>query len=833
MSASKPNELQELILAAMLHDLGKFGQRAGAERSDSLISSYCPSYQGRSSHLHVLNTDHFIENLLPIPGDLGLDRSAIAKLAANHHKPDWNDLRESCLVLADHLASGADRWKSDEDEEVGEDFINSRLISIFNEPELGKNTFIADQASRYSLTPIDSQTIPKDLKITDRKDGKAGYAAHWDAFVGHLGLGAVDPTVSNPALNEKDLPFRHYLPALCTATERYLWCVPASSYKTLPDISLHDHGMLTASLAQALFVYHSDEGGIPDKTKKDREKAKFLLYGGDLSGIQHYIFGINPDLSAGVAKLFRARSFYLQMITKAVVLEILDRLELQSVAQVMDAGGRFLLILPNSGRTVEILNAFETELQQQFMKRFLGTVALNTSRVEASYEDLLLEDNRFADTLDRVFDGMEAKKMEPFGNLFESKDWSPVFGEWDPEGELGAGEQSWNEFESGGEEINETLYKQMRRMASDLASSSHRWFKIFKKGKGPNPVELIFNWKISLLDSIPVTSDWDAGAICNRTAYGDFNLHPVAGHLPQVTESDLSRWGPALVTQFQEQDEDGFVQSVNEGDPKTFQMLAHSGKAGRGKAFLGVLKADVDNLGLLFSQGLRESKNRMSISRFASLSRMMNHFFSQVLLKTVQEEYPDLYVVFSGGDDLFFLGPWQDVLRFSLRIRNSFGQYAGENPDMTLSAGIGVFKPTLPVRDLANRTEKLLERSKHHLRGEDEKDAVTVYDDTVDWKTYERLLLMGEWLSEQVTREQFNTGFLHRVLHYGRQARRVESGEVRAAIYRSHLSYDLARNIEKKTNPEVFQKLNDWLMSEDFRLHSTIPLHYALYLNRT
>ena len=180
MSASKPNELQELILAAMLHDLGKFGQRAGAERSDSLISSYCPSYQGRSSHLHVLNTDHFIENLLPIPGDLGLDRSAIAKLAANHHKPDWNDLRESCLVLADHLASGADRWKSDEDEEVGEDFINSRLISIFNEPELGKNTFIPDQAGRYRqdpdrprwARPRPEQAPPFDGGRADREDGQ-------------------------------------------------------------------------------------------------------------------------------------------------------------------------------------------------------------------------------------------------------------------------------------------------------------------------------------------------------------------------------------------------------------------------------------------------------------------------------------------------------------------------------------------------------------------------------------------------------------------------------------------------------------------------------------
>ena len=831
MSKKMEHHLEELVLAALFHDLGKFGQRAGAERSDNLTSTYCPSYQGRSSHLHVLNTDHFIENLLPIPGALELDRSAISKLAANHHKPDWEDLKESCLVLADHLASGADRWKSDEDEEVGEDFINSRLISILNEPELGKNTFTAKNAMRYGLHSIDDKTIPRQLEITNRKEGKTGYAEHWEAFTGHLGQFSPDKSDSNPVFGEKDLPFRHYLNALCTATERYLWCIPASSYKTLPDISLHDHGMLTAALAQALFVFHKDEGGLPDKSSKDRKKAKFLLYGGDLSGIQHYIFGINPDLSAGVAKLFRARSFYLQMITKAIVLEILERLGLHMVAQVMDAGGRFLLILPNSEKVVGLLDSFETELQEQFMRRFLGTVALNTSRIEASYEDLLLD--QFADTLDRVFDGMEAQKLERFGDLFKSKEWSPVFGEWDPEGELGKGEQSWNEFESGGEEINETLYRKMRRMATDLASKDHRWFKIFKEGDGPNPVELMFGWEISMLESMPNSNDWNAGIICNRSSYGDYGLHPIAGHLPQVTPYDLERWGSNLITQLQEEDDEGVKQPVRSGDPKTFQMLALSGKNTKGKAFIGVLKADVDNLGLLFSQGLRESKNRVSISRFASLSRMLNHYFSQGLLKMVQEEFPDLYVVFSGGDDLFFLGPWQDVLKSSLKIRSTFGEFAAENPDLTLSAGIGVFKPTLPIRDLARRAETLLELSKNFRTAEGEKDAVTVFDDTVDWKTFKRLLEMGEWLSRQVEQEQFNTGFLHRVLHYGRQARLVESGEVRAAIYRAHLSYDLARNIEKKVRPEVYEKLNGWLVSEDFRQHSSIPLHYALYMNRT
>ena len=82
-------KLEHLILAALLHDIGKFGQRAGAERTEALKESYCPvSREGYHSHVHVLNTDHFIEKILPLPSSLGLKRSEIAKLAANHHKPD-------------------------------------------------------------------------------------------------------------------------------------------------------------------------------------------------------------------------------------------------------------------------------------------------------------------------------------------------------------------------------------------------------------------------------------------------------------------------------------------------------------------------------------------------------------------------------------------------------------------------------------------------------------------------------------------------------------------------------------------------------------------------
>jgi hypothetical protein len=36
-------EIKDIVLAALLHDIGKFGQRAGSPRSEEMIPTYCPA----------------------------------------------------------------------------------------------------------------------------------------------------------------------------------------------------------------------------------------------------------------------------------------------------------------------------------------------------------------------------------------------------------------------------------------------------------------------------------------------------------------------------------------------------------------------------------------------------------------------------------------------------------------------------------------------------------------------------------------------------------------------------------------------------------------------
>ncbi|MFP4531468.1 MAG: HD domain-containing protein [Desulfobacterales bacterium] len=87
-------DLDILIIGAMLHDIGKFCQRAERPYSKEMEGEVLPSYKGRSSHWHALYTDYFIEQDLPLPGDLEQKRSQIARVAAAHHRPDADKILE-------------------------------------------------------------------------------------------------------------------------------------------------------------------------------------------------------------------------------------------------------------------------------------------------------------------------------------------------------------------------------------------------------------------------------------------------------------------------------------------------------------------------------------------------------------------------------------------------------------------------------------------------------------------------------------------------------------------------------------------------------------------
>lgn len=104
---------------------------------------------------------------------------------------------------------------------------------------------------------------------------------------------------------------------------------------------------------------------------------------------------------------------------------------------------------------------------------------------------------------------------------------------------------------------------------------------------------------------------------------------------------------------------------------------------------LGYLKADVDNLGAVFAFGLQETN---SISRISTLSRMLDIFFSGYMQKLIEDNYPELYTVYSGGDDVLVIGPWDSITNFAKELNEEFKRFTCNNENLTLSAGIAFVK---------------------------------------------------------------------------------------------------------------------------------------------
>ena len=109
----------DVSLAALIHDIGKLGQRAFppkgglSEQSRRMTEILCPKSgdprfpeKQFHSHLHVLYTNEFlnlVENSLPECFDF----SQMINLSARHHQPE-TDLQK-LVTEADHLASAIER----------------------------------------------------------------------------------------------------------------------------------------------------------------------------------------------------------------------------------------------------------------------------------------------------------------------------------------------------------------------------------------------------------------------------------------------------------------------------------------------------------------------------------------------------------------------------------------------------------------------------------------------------------------------------------------------------------------------------------------------------
>ncbi len=246
---------------------------------------------------------------------------------------------------------------------------------------------------------------------------------------------------------------------------------------------------------------------------------------------------------------------------------------------------------------------------------------------------------------------------------------------------------------------------------------------------------------------------------------------------------------------------------------------------------------DVDYLGAIFAVGVEPP----SPSRIAELSGRMDIFFSgwlqkrcHLLTQEWQRKLPDdderkglvdnaFYLVYAGGDDLMVIGPWDLTLWLAWHIHHDFTRYCGDNPNMTISAGVIFVKPKFPIHRFAVLSGEALEQAKHAK----DKNRITAFGVTVGWDEYKEALEFGEELRKGVKDGDIPRTLLHFLLRlYRTHVHENNENPMWAPL----LHYTLARRLEA----EVIERLNLLKCIPDFIRNRSLPvaLGYAILATR-
>lgn len=778
-------KLKEIVLAAWLHDVGKFAQRAGRKDiyNPELEGVYCKQQQGGwYSHQHVIFTQGFLEKYRDVlPDDVNVNN--VIEFAAKHHSPstyeDW------IVAQADRLSSGSDRCMELSKEAVKTDetdnpkwFYEKPMLHILSTLRIKDRE--EPKKAYCKMKPLDEDAI---ICTEDKKTSRESYNTLWQDF-------------EKDFTSLKGLKYDDFMASLDTLLERYWWCIPSAT-NTDADISLYQHGKTTAAFAAALYQYQKENGEENESALiKDEEKFRFIK--GDISGIQKYIFDLKTNDDS--AKLLRAKSFEIAALGELISRYIVNSFELPTANIITSAGGNFMILLPNSKKVQEFLPQVQLDVESYFLKEYAGKLSVIISDgVKTKISDLKQENaltliNKIGYDADVCKQKKMQKTLQKNGAVLED-----FYAQLQANGEcIKCG--TFPADTKGGECSH---CKTLTKIGEKLVKTSNIAYKADKL--------------TSLKDMIDVSENpqqHGRASIINSYKAG----FPLA-HLPYTVPRDENK------------------------NVISFADIANKSCCeDKGVKKLAMFKADIDNLGLVFSSSLGK---RTSFSRYADMSHTLHYFFSAYFVHFVQThpEYKNtIYTVFSGGDDLCVIGAWDKVMDFARDFHEELEKLTNKNPSLTLSGGIVLASSSTPVAMIADMAEKALDESKVFKRSDGcIKNAITVFGTTVSWEDYKKSLSDAKKMQAYLEDKTLSTGVIYKMIDFANRAQ-IISGEnekkianveelldLRARTWKSNFKYIVARNVKDK---EAKEWLYNFGTSADEMIKSRIAVSYALYTQR-
>jgi CRISPR-associated protein Csm1 len=845
------NSYYKIALAGLLHDIGKFYQRAGKGKNQS--------YQ-EFKYQHALFTHQWFEDpeIKPSLSKAFNDIDEIKVLAAKHHNPE-DSLESKVLQKADHLSS-EEREKEKEDE-------FNLLHTVFE-----RVSFIEDSKKEddlefwgyYRLKPLDFENLedtifpviiqrtaktgklanPSDEKKIREEERK--YPELYKQFL-------EDFKKINHFKEEQAFNFIYYL------LQKYLWCVPASIYdkergsRHYPDISLFDHSRVLSAIAVCLYDYKQEnpDYDLNDKGEKNsKEKNIFLLYEAEIGGIQKFIYKVSKidveEKGFSVPKEFRGRSFFVSILPELLSRYILNKLDYPITNILYSGGGKFQLLLPNTNKVKNILKEFKDELSEYLHKEFHLDLSIVSGQTELSQE--YLKGDKLREAITNLQISIDEDKKRKAKNLL-TKDFEDGFHVCKSCKSLPRKEKEdickWcNTFNELGAKLakHEKLF--IIYQFEDINKEPDLDFGKFGK------VYLLDEPKPEIMTKAKEILNLNSTKLAEEGYTNGFKF--IANIVPTLTyevKDYLLKYADLEKKEREELEN----QPINSILP-----LNYIAEFAKGDKKLAVLRADVDNLGLIFSDGLR----RYTISRIATLSRMLDLFFTgyiSILINKVSEDYAKrelgntnlktklIYTVYAGGDDLFLIGPYNLILDFVVELRKKFYKYTANNTDFGISGGIPIVGSKVSLEYMAKISEEMESISKSTIFTKNKqnylKDAITIFEKSFKYSSeikgystynqrifgneelsklykkpsydnyvnFETILNIANEIAKYMKRKDISRALAYRLLSLHR-VYVSEDGKIDPVIY-PKIFYQIGRNVK---DGKVRNSLEEWLLRKGY-----------------
>lgn len=499
--------------------------------------------------------------------------------------------------------------------------------------------------------------------------------------------------------------WRVWLDAFFSLLDRAFARVPVYKDEPCPSDRLVDATRVAAACAACLAQQRTQ------LTDVSPIATSFRLVSIEFTPIQEFVFGLHPDSPWRTDAALGGRSSFARLLVDLGSLLVLDRLVLPACCILNSAASKSLILVPDSKHCTRVLAQLSYDFDTWALRYLAGTGGLALAHVRVSKDALSIRssdrDESCSGTLHRLAGRAAAARLSRFGM---SRGRPPLL------------KDLWNDLQACG-----SFCTLDGVSPGDVRHSDGLADVCAVELEGPPPLgassrmQLSLGRDLAVADVLLVARGGSGGSAQPNAKdwhFLDLRLSLIEGPASIESNSTLAAWDIGFSTR-----------TPHERHFKGLAIRPIALPRGQWQAgSIAILKGDIDHLGQIFRVGLQRS----TLCQSMRLSREVEDFFSIHVPTLLQQYFPSVQTVFSGGDDFVLLGPAAVMPTVASRLHEEFSSYCS-NPSLTFSAGLCVAAQNVSLPDLVEQAERALALAKQ------KRDSISAHDVGVTWVEWQAL----------------------------------------------------------------------------------------------